>query len=459
MDPKKHPRPATNKSARPRISTPKDTPTARSVAIHVLLARLESKAYTEELLETAPDFNRLTSRDRHLAQQLVYGVVQWQSTLDWLVTKVTEGKRLKKTVLQFLRLGLYQLFWLDRIPDHAAVNETTELVKRFGYSSYAALVNAVLRHYCRERDKTVAQLDQLKREDPARGYSHPRWLVERWMQRFGKEKTIQLLNWNNQPAPTFARVNLLRTTPTKLIEQWRQEDVEYDFGYWDWVPENLFFMIRPTCPVTLLRSWQQGWFYVQDPSTYLAVKALDPKPGERILDLCAAPGGKTTLIAQLTKDSASILALDVDRQRLKLLEENCKRLGIESVIVGELPPVEEDFTPAEGLFDRVLVDAPCSNSGVIRRRVDLRWRIKPEEIERLSQLQLQLLERASTVTRPGGVLVYSTCSLEPEENRKVVDRFLSRHIEFCLDWDRELFPPEVNADGAYVARLIKKQDR
>ena len=445
------------RSGRSSLKRPSSSPTARTVALEVLLRRLEESQYVQELLETHPGFLRLSARDRHLAQELVYGVVRWQSTLDWLVLQATEGRRVKKTVLQILRLGLYQLFWLDRIPDHAAVNETTELAKRYGLTQYAALVNAILRHYTRERESTRRALEELRRTDPARGYSHPAWLVERWMQRWGRDRTIQLLQWNNEPAPVYARINLLKTTPTRLIELWREEGVEYDFGYWPWVPENLFFLIHSSKPVSELRSWREGLFYIQDPSTYLAVRALEPRPGQRILDLCAAPGGKTTLIAQEIEDTGTILALDVDPQRVQRIEENCHRMGIESVVAGELPCPEEGEAPGEGWFDRVLVDAPCSNTGVMRRRVDLRWRIRPEELTRLQALQQELLHRASLVVKPGGVLVYSTCSLEPEENRQVVDQFLAQHPEFRLDWDQELFPPETRSDGAYVARLIRRE--
>lgn len=439
------------------ISIPKVL-TARVVALKVLLQRLRDKRFTEELLAANPDFHKLSPLDRHLTQELVYGVIRWQKTLDWLIMQVTEGKQIKKPVLQIIRLGLYQLFWLDKIPEHAAVFETTELTKQFGFNEYAALVNAIMRRYCREKEQTIKALEELKHTDLPTGYSHPKWLVDRWITRYGFEQTIQLLQWNNNPPPTYARVNTLRTTPSRLIERWREEEVDYDFCYRDWLPENLFFEIRSPARITELGSWKDGWFYIQDPSTYLAVKALDPKPGQRILDLCAAPGGKTTLIAQIVEDSASILALDVDKKRLQKLEENCVRLGIQNVVTGELPPKEEGEAPAEGLFDRVLVDVPCSNTGVLRRRVDLRWRIQPVEIEQLCRIQLELLNRSSLVIKPGGVLVYSTCSLESEENRQVIENFLKNHPDFTLDWEKELFPPSSKTDGAYVARLLRKED-
>jgi 16S rRNA (cytosine967-C5)-methyltransferase len=202
-----------------------------------------------------------------------------------------------------------------------------------------------------------------------------------------------------------------------------------------------------------LASFQDGWFYVQDPSTLLASQELDPQPGENVLDLCAAPGGKTTLLAQRMQNCGCILAQDIHPDRLQLVRDNCARLGVtnvESRLVSD-----SDAATARHKFDRVLVDAPCSNTGVMRRRVDLRWRLRPEEIQRLSADQLELLRRAAGQLKPGGTLVYSTCSLEPEENQAVVEKFLAEHCEFRLDRERTLLPFVDGVDGAYVARLIR----
>ncbi|MCB1128449.1 MAG: 16S rRNA (cytosine(967)-C(5))-methyltransferase RsmB, partial [Verrucomicrobiae bacterium] len=415
--------------------------TARLIAARVLLRREEAHAFTEDLLEADPGFRFLPDRDRRLAHELVLGVVRWQGTLDWLIQRRTSDRPQKRPVQVLLRLGLYQIFWLDRVPDHAAVNDTVDLAHPFRVEAQAGFMNGLLRGYCRERDAVQTELEQLRQADPALGWSHPGWLVARWMQRLGPEKTAALLAWNNAASANYARINLLRVRPTRLIERWREEGVEYDFGHWNWVPENLVFRLKVHPPLSRLRSFGEGWFYVQDPSTLLAVHLLDPRPEERMLDVCAAPGGKTTYAAQLMDDDGTILALDLDADRVRRLRENCVRLGLRSVVCGELPE-DEPGAPAEGLFDRVLVDAPCSNTGVMRRRVDLRWRIQPDEIGRLAALQGDLLHRSSLAVKPGGVLVYSTCSLEPEENRGVVDAFLSEHPQFELQEDRELFPPE-----------------
>lgn len=422
----------------------------REIAARVLRTRRAGGDYTENLLETALAGARLSAADRGLCQEIVYGVVRWQAALDWLIARKTQGRTQKPGLQDLLRLGLYQIFWLDRIPDHAAVNETVEMAKRDGYGPQAGFVNAILRGYLREVDTTKSALAELKATQPALGYSHPEWLVSRWHKRWGDERLRQLLEWNNTPPKTYARVNTLKTEAGKLLTQWRDEDVEYDFFRRDWCEENLFFELKSHPPLAGLPSFRQGLFYVQDPGTLLAVRELDPRPDESILDLCAAPGGKTTYLAQLMNNEGHIVALDVSAERLKLVQENCARLGascVEPILLSTLDPRPSTT------FDRVLVDAPCSNTGVMRRRVDLRWRIRLEEFARLRATQLALLRQAVARLKPRGVLVYSTCSLEPEENSEVVKQFLSGHTGFKLERERELLPFTDGVDGAFVARI------
>lgn len=423
--------------------------------------------FVENLLENALDGARLPPADRGLCQELVYGVVRWQATLDWLIARKTQGRTQKAALQDLLRLGLYQIFWLDRIPEHAAVHETVEMAKQAGFGPQAGFVNAVLRGYLRELDATKHSLAELKAVQPALGYSHPEWLVERWRGRWGDERTRQLLEWNNTPPITCARVNTLQAGAGELLEQWRAENVDYDFIRRDWCEENLAFELKSHPPLLRLSSFQQGRFYIQDPGTLLAVQELDPRPGELILDACAAPGGKTTYIAQRLRNEGHIVAADVSDARLKLVRENCMRLGVtcvETVLleneIGHTtrPAGAVALTPiaragSHRHFDKVLLDAPCSNTGVMRRRVDLRWRIRNEEIERLCATQRKLLGESAALLKPGGVLVYSTCSLEPEENNELVERFLREQSGFKLERERELLPFVDGVDGAYVAKM------
>ena len=419
----------------------------REIAVSLLQSHAAGSGWLEQLLEDAlsraPD---LGPADRGLIRELTFGVVRWQATLDWLIARRTDGRPQKLLLQILLRLGLYQMFWLDRVPDHAAVNETVEIAKHHGFGQQAGFVNAVLRNCGRERDGIRAQLEQLKNRAPHLGYSHPEWLCDRWSQRWGADKLAALLHWNNTPPPTFVRVNTLRATPEELAAQFDQEKVLFTPRAFDWIPGDLAFELREHPPITTLPSFQSGHFYIQDPSTLLAVNLLDPQPGERVLDLCAAPGGKTTFAAQRMRNEGTIVAQDSDPTRLELVTENCARLGVTSVLIG---------APAENDFDRVLVDAPCSNTGVMRRRVELRWRIQIAELERLRVLQLDLLNRAASLLKPGGALVYSTCSLEPEENEGVVKEFLSRAPGFQLEIERQLLPFVDKVDGAFVARMRK----
>jgi 16S rRNA (cytosine967-C5)-methyltransferase len=422
----------------------------RQIAARVLGQRRTNSLFVEDLLEIALGNAQLSSADRGLCQEIVYGIVRWQATLDWLIAQKTGGREQNPALQNLLRLGLYQIFWLDRIPDHAAVHETVELAKQSGFGPQAGFVNAILRGYLREADETKKLLADLKNSNPAIGFSHPEWLVKKWQKQFGEERTRKILEWNNTPPKTFARINTLKTDAAKLVEKWREENVEYDFKTCDWTGENFVFELKSHPPLNSLASFRDGWFYIQDPSTLLAVRELYPQPGETILDLCAAPGGKTTFIAQQMNNEGKIVACDISEDRLKLVQENCQRLGVTCVETTQ----NSEFKIQNLTFDRILVDAPCSNSGVMRRRLDLRWRISPEEILRLQRTQLDLLNLAATKLKPGGVLIYSTCSLEPEENSEVVKEFLREHENFKLESERELLPFVDNMDGAFVARLL-----
>lgn len=436
-----------------RYFSPVSSQNPRLLAARVLQGRREGD-YVQQLLEKALGGSGMSAADRHLCQELVYGVTRWEATLDFLVERKAPGRVQKAGLQTVLRLGLYQLFWLDRVPAHAAVYETVKLARDLGFGPQSGFVNAVLRGYERERPGTRELLTRLKEERPHLGYSHPEWLVERWGNRFGREATIRLLEWNNTPPRTFARVNTLRTTAEALLPQWREEGVEYDFVRRDWLPENLVFELRSHPPLATLGSFKAGHFYVQDPSTLVAVLQLAPEPGERVLDLCAAPGGKLTFIAQVTGNQGLIVAYDPAADRLERVRENCVRLGVQCVEVA--PPGAALEGIAGRHFDRVLVDAPCSNTGVLRRRVELRWRIRGEEIQRLAKEQQDLLRRAASLLAPGGTLVYSTCSIEAEENQEVVEAFRREHPGFELEEERQLNPFKDGVDGAYVARLVRR---
>jgi 16S rRNA (cytosine967-C5)-methyltransferase len=426
----------------------------REIAFRLLQQRDAGQDYIENLLEAALVKSRLGPADRALVQELAYGAVRWQATLDWLIARKTSGKTQKASLQNLLRLGLYQLFWLSRIPDHAAVHETVELARREGYGAQSGFINAVLRGYLRERGATESALDDLKGTDPALGYSHPKWLCDRWEKRLGRDNLTRLLEWNNTPPPTLARVNALRADVNQLREQWAREKVEAKLIAVPWADDTLVYELQSFPPLGTVPSFAQGLFYIQDPSTLLAVRELNPQPGETILDYCAAPGGKTTYIAEKLRNQGLIVAHDTSADRIERITENCARLGVTRVQTA-LPSTLGTQTAA--VFDRILIDAPCSNTGVMRRRVDLRWRIREQEISRLRATQLQLLLAAVPRLKPGGTLVYSTCSLEPEENSSVVQEFLDKAPTMRLQRERSLTPWEHQVDGAYVACFVREK--
>jgi len=427
----------------------------RQIAVHVLEQHAAGREYVEILLELALSQGTMTPPDHRLAQELVFGTVRWRATLDWLIDQKTGGRTQKLILRILLRLGLYQMFWLDRIPNYAAVHETVELAKRLGFGPQAGFLNAVLRGYGRERDATVALLGDLKAREPSLGYSHPRWLCERWAHRWGAEKLAALLDWNNTPPSTFARINRLKTDAALLRAQWDREGVRSSARTFNWIEEELIFELENHPPLAQMPSFQQGLFYVQDPSTLLAVQALEPQPGQAILDWCAAPGGKTTFIAQRLQNRGLIVAQDTHPGRLDKVAENCARLGVACVRIAAPSTLAPRSSPP---FDGVLLDVPCSNTGVMRRRVDLRWRVRLEELDRLRTNQLKILRQAAPFLRPGGILIYSTCSLEPEENTDVVHQFLAEQSDYGLEFERTLLPFVEGVDGAYVARL-RRQSR
>jgi len=407
--------------------------------------------------------------------ELFYGCLRQRRTLEWLAAQKA-ARPPKPRVAMLARLGFYQLFFLDKVPAHAAVHSTVELAKLNLSAREAGFLNALLRAALRDHAGLASALRQ--QPLPVR-LSHPDWLVERWLARYGAGDAQALLEWNNEPPALYARVNTLKTDAAALIEKLGAGGVEAeswaasggqslrgdvaDFAKCatcdSWRSSSgqplraQVLALRSVIPPEQLPGFAEGEFYLQDPSTLLAVELLDPQPGERVLDACAAPGGKTTHIAQLMGDRGEIVAEDASAQRLKLVVANCARLGIRCVTVRRARPSDT----SEKWFDRALLDVPCSNTGVLRRRVDARWRLQRQDIARLASEQLKLLTAASARVKRGGPLVYSTCSLEPEENRGVVDAFLKANPSYILERCVETFPPRDRMDGAFAARLVRAE--
>ncbi len=417
---------------------------ARELALQTLSRLNTGRGRARDILNRTINTQGLVEPDKSFLTELVYGTLRWRGNLDWVMGQFILPRKLKKLrpqIVNILRLGLYQLLFLDGVPDHAAVNESVELAKKYGHKGASGLVNAVLRRAIREKEAIVypdIRTEPVKHI--AARYSHPEWLVERWIERYGVDETIQLCSANNLRAPLYIRTNLLKTSRDSLIQCLQEEGVTAIAGCN--LPESVE-IVELSQSVNQLSAYKRGWFQVQDESSMLAGYILDPQPGETIVDACAAPGGKSTHIAELMQNSGKVWAFDVDERRLPLVAESCQRLGINIVetVKADAQKLGERL-PSKNA-DRVLVDVPCTGLGVLRRRVEARWRRTPDELRTFPEMQYAILASAAKHVEPGGVLVYCTCTIEPEENQQVVERFLDAHPRFQVQSVMPFLPAEL----------------
>jgi 16S rRNA (cytosine967-C5)-methyltransferase len=459
---------------------------ARAGALHVLYAVEVEGAYANLVLDQLLREVPFAKSDRSFLTELVYGTLRWRGTVDWILNQVVRSglDRLTPWIRNILRLGVYQLLFMNKIPPSAVCNEGTNLAKRYGHQGVARLVNGVLRSVARRgQDWEYPDPQEKPVEHIAARYSHPEWMVERWLKRYGQEETIALCLANNQPAVNSIRTNTLRLSVEELIQRLQTEGVEVEASRL--IPEGL--RLKRLSAYTSLAAFGQGLFQVQDESSMLAGYGLGPLPGTRVIDACAAPGGKTTHLAQLMKNQGEILAFDLHGHKIGLVQENCRRLGV-NIVRTSVMDARELPGLWSGWADFVLVDAPCSGLGVLRRRPDARWHKNPGQIRELASLQSQILTAASQCLRPGGTLLYSTCTLEPEENEGIVRHFLAAGTDilsslnkpgkYCLEdlsqflpfipWREEdrnqiekgyltLLPHIHGTDGFFLARLRREK--
>jgi len=448
-------------ASRPAVSP------ARRAAFDILWRVATEAAYAAPLVAALPQTN-LSNEDRRLAQELALGVLRWQSALDYFIERYS-GRPLKKldaAVLLALRLGLYQLRFLSRVPASAAVNESVNLVKRARTASAAPMVNAVLRRAARQLDEQPGASLNEPLERFAVETSHPRWLIEKWIAAFGEAETRRLALANNQPPPVAFRVNTVRAAADEVRA--RLEHAGLRLRPSPVAPGALVVEDGPAA--VLAQAAESGEVYIQDEASQLVSLLLNPASGERILDLCAAPGSKSSHLAALAGADGWVMACDIHPHRLATLALTCKRLGIESVAPVALDATRElpllDGAPP---FDRALIDAPCSGTGTLRRNPEIKWRLTADDIARLAEVQLSLLRRATSALKRGGRLVYSTCSMEREENEAVVHRFLEGGFQsqfrvvtptapaelITREGFVRTFPHRDGADGFFAAVLEK----
>ncbi len=445
----------------------------RAICLEILNQLDRADRHLDQLLsDSFKRYRHLTHLDRGFLTELTYGVVRWRERLDWIIRALSRIPldRIDRETLNILRIGLYQIDFLTRTPVSAAVNESVELAKRNRGSGGGGFVNAVLRSYLRKR-KEISYPDPHQDSSLHLSivYSHPLWLVRRWMEELGLEATIKVCEFNNQISPFTFRTNTLKISREELIKRFKEKGLKPIPTHYS--SEGIRLEDPP--PISELPFLNEGLFYIQDEASQMVTAILDPQKDEKILDACAGPGGKTTHIGQRMENQGEIFALDLNREKISLIEENCQRLGVNSVKLFR-GDASRPLSFLKGvLFDRILADVPCSGFGTLRKHPDLKWKREEADIKRLSELQLKILHNLSDYVKKGGILLYSTCTIFREENEEVVAQFLNSHPNFELQPISDLFqkrtdsilkghylktfPPVDQMDGFFVARFIKTE--
>ena len=424
---------------------PNDTINSRGVAAEIVARWLRTADFPDRLMIAV-------AADRAFITEVVYGTVKRRRELDWVVKQCAHG-RPEPALRACVLVGLYQLLHMTAIEPYAAVSETVEAAKCVAGVAGARFANAILRRVQREGKALGVALSA---QSPGLRESHPDELVNRWVARYGEADTLALMRWDNGAADVVVRANTTRTSLVDLQRRFAEAGVgclPHAFA-----PDKCLTVARGA-RVESLPGWLEGLFTVQDPSTVAAAELVGAQPGETVLDACAAPGGKLAVLAEQMQGQGRLVAMDLHENRLALLRSNLERLGLSNwvqVMQGDIGAAEGVALNALGPFDRILMDVPCTNTGVLRRRPDARWRFSTTRLATMVELQARLLDGAARLLRPGGMIVYSTCSLEPEEGEERVRAWLASQPLFELTAERRLFPPRDGTDGAYAAALGQK---
>lgn len=436
----------------------------RGIAIKVLSRIERTDAYLERLLDYELKQHELSPPDKALLYELVHGVIRWMGRLDWILSGFYKGQFSKALPIlkNSLRVALYQIMFLDKVPEYAAVNEAVEFIKKLLGQKPADISNAVLRNILRSKGS-------LRYPDPQENligylstyYSHPAWIVKRWLARYGKEETEKLLIANNEKPLNTLRINTQKTTVDEFLSLLNSVGIKYIQA------EHLPGFVKLQTLVNI-GNWQyftEGFCTIQDESAGLICNLLSPKPGQRVLDLCAAPGGKMSYIGQMMEDTGDLVGVEIFEARMKVLNQAMKRTGLKNYTTVVSDAVTYQAEP----FDIVLADVPCSGFGTFSKKPDIKWKKELLDIKQITRLQSEILQHAATMVKPGGVLVYSTCTIEPEENEEVVFQFLSKNPNFKIESAENYVPAAVvdshgfirtlphihKMDGAFGARLTR----
>jgi len=435
--------------------------TARELALHMLSRVEKGGAYADRILASS-EINSLSPRDRAFTRELLFGVLRWKLRLDRIIDMYynKNSSELDMDVRNVVRLGLFQMMFMDSVPDWAAVNESVTLAVKNSGKGAGGLVNALLRRFNREGEPDKWPVDTAEKRSFE--LSHPLWIVRRWTENYGDETAVSIMEAGIGKHPVFIRPGRVGTGIDDLAEALDRE------GYQTVVVEGLpgYLTVTKGSGLFDTEAFRNGLFYVQDPSAGMAAILLSPSAGDTVLDLCSAPGGKATHLAVMMNNRGRIIAVDKHSARLGLVKESAGRLGLTSIECETGDALNYGIGSAT-YYDSILLDVPCSGTGVLSKRPDMKWRITEADVLRLASLQSEMLNNASTLVKPGGVLVYSTCTLEPEENEDTVTAFLDKHSEFGVECDDNfkeyehgpgylILPHQIEGTGAFAAKLRRE---
>ncbi len=447
---------------------------ARSCAVKIICRCERTDSYLEKLIDAELKNDSLNDFDKALLNEISHGVIRWMRRLDWFLNGFYRGNYEKclPEVRNAMRVALYQILFLNKIPYSAAVNEAVEFIKRIHGEKHAGVVNGLLRTIIRTLENLVwptREIDEVNYLGIVQ--SHPNWMVRRWINRFGFDDAVKLCEENNKRPVMSLRVNSLKISNGDFENYLKEKNLYYKNGNF----MDNFFTTKTMSKIYTDELFRQGFFSVQDESAGLVAKLMDPKKEDLILDVCSAPGGKTSHMSELMNNEGQIIAVEKYLSRLEVMAKNLERLGVRNVkkLHDDIcqPGSKELKENLIGKADKILVDAPCSGLGVLSKKPDIKWKRVLEDICNLQKLQVEILENSVKYLKPSGVLVYSTCTTETEENMDVVNIFLTNHPEFSIDnagkyvSDKvvnkdgciELFPHKHNVDGAFSVRLVRNE--
>ncbi|MBU5437762.1 16S rRNA (cytosine(967)-C(5))-methyltransferase RsmB [Tissierella sp. MSJ-40] len=443
---------------------------AREIAFNILLDINQNGAFSNIAINRHIK-SGLNPQDENLIRELVYGVLENKLYIDHMISKVSKIKlkKIHPSIFEILRMGVYQIVFMDKIPDRAAVNECVNIVKKYGHKGTVGFVNGVLRNASRNKEEIIVVDEKNKLDYISIKYSHPKWMVKRWIEEFGEDFTEKLCQANNHKAEINIRVNTIKTTKDIL----KKTLMSRDYVVRDGLYAKDCLIIDNPYRITDLEEFKLGHFIIQDESSMLVGQIMNPREESLVLDVCSAPGGKSTHIGQIMNNKGSIISRDIYDHKIKLINDNAQRLGINIIKTEVFDGLKKDDSLYNKL-DYCLVDAPCSGLGLIRRKPEIKWNRKEEDIKDLSILQYKILENVKDYIKKDGILIYSTCTIEKDENINIVNKFLKENDNFRLisidnlveNKDEiptfkkgylQLFPHIHNTDGFFIAKMIKER--